>query len=214
MSLADQISIVLTDFGATAPDEIKRPINSANEYIQKNFQHEKSIQVGAKLPEFNLRNAVNTDVSSNELLFQGPLLISFYRGEWCPFCNLTLAALQKHLEEFQAKGVTLVAISPELPDQSLSTTEKHSLKFPVLSDKGNQYARQLGLVWSQPDSMRATLTKLGADLPKRNGDDSFDIPIPAAILVDRTGLVRNTYIEPDWTKRVEPTELLKWVDAL
>jgi peroxiredoxin len=147
-------------------------------------------------------------------LANGPLLITFYRGSWCPFCNLELNALQKQLDEFKARGVTLVAISPELPDTALSTIEKNDLKFQVLSDVGQKFARQLGIVWKMPDNLRPVFEKIGHDLVKRNGDDSFEVPIPATLLVDRKGVVRNAYIEPDYTKRAEPETLLEWINAL
>jgi peroxiredoxin len=173
-----------------------------------------TIQVGDKLPAFNLTDALGTSVSSTSLLCKGPILITFYRGEWCPFCNLALASLQKHLAEFQAKGVTLVAITPELPNNALSATEKHSLKFSVLSDVGNKFARELGIVWKMPEYLRPIFKKFGHDLVRDNGDDSFEVPIPATLLVDGNGVVRNTYMEPDYRKRLEPQTALKWIDAL
>jgi peroxiredoxin len=107
-----------------------------------------------------------------------------------------------------------VAISPELPDTSLSTVEKNGLKFEVLSDIGQKFARQLGIVWKMPDNLRPAFVKFGHDLVKRNGDDTFEVPIPATLLVDGNGVVRNAFIEPDYTKRVEPATILEWIDAL
>lgn len=173
-----------------------------------------AIQVGATLPEFTLTDALGKDVSNKTLLANGPILITFYRGEWCPFCNLHLAALQKHLTEFEAKGVTLVAITPELPTETLSTTEKQGLKFAVLSDTGNKYARKLGIVWKMPETLRPTFKTLGNDLVKSNGDDSFELPIPASLLVDGKGVVRKTFVDPDYTKRLEPETALQWIDTL
>jgi peroxiredoxin len=175
---------------------------------------ESIIHVGDTLPSFDLTDAVGKPVSSADLLAKGPILITFYRGSWCPFCNLALKALQKHLDEFQAKGVSLVAISPELPDTALSTMEKNELKFQVLSDVGHKYARQLGIVWQMPDNLRPVFEKLGHDLITRNGDDSFEVPIPATLLVDGKGVVKKTYIEPEYTKRVEPDTVLEWINAL
>jgi peroxiredoxin len=175
---------------------------------------ESTIHVGDTLPSFDLTDAVGKPVSSADLLAKGPILITFYRGSWCPFCNLALKALQKHLDEFQAKGVSLVAISPELPDTALSTREKNELKFQVLSDVGHKYARQLGIVWQMPDNLRPVFEKLGHDLITRNGDDSFEVPIPATLLVDGKGVVKKTYIEPEYTKRVEPDTVLEWINAL
>ena len=112
------------------------------------------------------------------------------------------------------QGVTLVAISPELPDSALTMVEKNDLKFQVLSDVGHKYARQLGIVWKMPESLRPFFEKVGHDLIRRNGDDTFEVPIPSTLLVDRNGVVKNTYIEPDYTARVEPETVLEWIEAL
>ena len=122
--------------------------------------------------------------------------------------------MQQHLDEFHAKNVTLVAISPELPDTALTTVEKNDLKFQVLSDVGHKFARLLGIVWKMPQSLRPVFQKVGHDLIKRNGDDSFEVPIPATLLVDGNGLVKNTYIEPDYTARVEPEAVLEWINVM
>ncbi len=122
--------------------------------------------------------------------------------------------MQQNLHKFQAKGVTFVAISPELPDTSLSTIEKLALKFPVLSDVGNKFARELGIVFSMPDSLRSTFKSFGHDLVQRNGDDSFEVPVPASLLIDEQGTVRNTFIDPRYWKRLETSTALEWIDAL
>ncbi len=214
MALAAQLDSVTEQFKKTFPKPVQDALFGATNDFIASYDPKSAIQVGDKLPEFKLSNAVGTEVSSTELLAKGPLLITFYRGEWCPFCNLALAAMQKHLDEFQARGVTLVAISPELPNNTLSTIEKNELKFPVLSDVGNKYAKELGIVFQQPDSLRPFFAGAGHDLKGRNGDDSFAVPIPATILVDGKGVVRNTSIDPDYKNRLEPSEALAWIDAL
>ncbi|KAM3072336.1 hypothetical protein ACMFMG_009145 [Clarireedia jacksonii] len=208
MSLAAQLNAVKAGFEANAPAQLKEPIFKANQDFQKAYDPSKAIQVGQAFPSFVLSNAVGKEVTLSELLANGPLLITFYRGEWCPFCNLALASLQKHLEQFQAKGVTLVAISPELPNQSLSTTEKHALKFP------NKLAKELGILFAQPESMRPVFENLGHDFMARNGDDSLEVPLPASFLVGKDGKVVKSYINPDWTERLETSVALEWVDEL
>jgi peroxiredoxin len=178
------------------------------------FKNQTTIKVGDTLPSFALSDALGKEVTSDELLKKGPLLITFYRGDWCPFCNLALRSLQLNLDKLQAKGVTLVAISPQLPNTSLSTAEKNELKFPVLSDIGNKFARKLGIIFPMPDSMRPTFKAFGHDLVERNGDDSFEVPVPASLLVDEMGIVRNTYINPNYWERLEPSTALEWLDAL
>jgi peroxiredoxin len=101
-----------------------------------------------------------------------------------------------------------------LPDTSLSTTEKHELKFPVLSDVGNGFARKLGIVWQQPDTLRSVFDNFGHNLSGRNGDDSFEVPIPTTLLVDKAGIVRNIFVDPDYTNRLDPEVALEWAKAL
>jgi len=201
MSLAAQLDAVLSNFETNAPSNITGPIIKVNQDFQKEFQPAKAIQVGDSFPPFSLSNALGKEVTFAELIANGPLLITFYRGEWCPYCNLALHAMQKHLEEFQAKGVTLVAISPELPNQSLSTTEKNQLKFPVLSDVQNKLAKQLGILFAQPEAMRPIFKNFGLDFVARNGDDSLEVPLPASFLVGANGVV-------------EPSVALDWVNEL
>jgi peroxiredoxin len=211
--ITPQLNAIFDGFSKNAPDALKTPINSARAELTT-FDFSKAIKVGDKIPEFTLKNAVGEDQNSTALLAYGPLVITFYRGEWCPFCNIAIAGFQKHLSEFKAKGITLVALTPELPNGTLTMTEKHKLKFPVLSDLHNEYARKLGIVWKQPESLRPVFGKFNHDLPKRNGDDSFEVPLPATLLVDTNGIVRNLYLEPDYIKRVEPSTVLEWVNKL
>jgi peroxiredoxin len=213
MSLVPQLTAIsagLKDF----PTEITGPILKAKSDIVASFDPSKAIQVGSKLPPFTLSDATGKQVSSSDLLSKGPLLINFYRGEWCPYCNLELRALQKHLPEIESKGTTLVAITPELPDTTLSTTEKNELKFTVLSDVGNKFAHELGIVFQQPDELRPVFKQIGNDLAARNGDDTFAVPVPATILVDKSGVVRNVHLDADWAKRLEPEVAVGWIDAL
>jgi len=214
MSLSTQLSTVYDNFQKNAPAQFTQSLNSANSDFEATFKPQSTIKVGEKLPTFVLSDALGKQVASDELLKKGPLLISFYRGSWCPFCSLELRALQVNADKFQAKGVTLVAISPELPDTSLSTAEKNELTFPVLSDVGNKFARELGIIFPMPDTVRPTFKALGHDLVARNGDDSFEVPVPATLLVDGEGIVRNAYINPHYWERVEPSTVLEWIEAL
>lgn len=213
-TLASQLTDITKKLEAAGTKELKDTILSAKSGIEQSFDPKQAIQPGAKLPEFCLPDATGKEVSSSELLSKTPLLITFYRGEWCPFCNLALRAFQLRLAEIEAEGVTFVAISPELPDTSLSTVEKNELSFPVLSDVGLKFARKLGIVWKQPDELRAVFDTFGTSLKARNGDDSFEVPIPTTILVDQDGVVRNVHADPDYFKRLEPQEALDWIKEL
>ncbi|KAL2826719.1 redoxin domain-containing protein [Aspergillus cavernicola] len=214
MSLKAELDNAYASFQQAAPAAVIETFTTGIQDLHKTFDPSKAIQAGQTLPTFSLQDATGTPISSTTLLANGPLLISFYRGSWCPFCNLELRALQNHLPEFKAAGVTLVAISPQLPDSSLSMAEKNALEFPVLSDIGNSLARELGIVWTQPDSFKPILQGFQIDWKKSYGDESFEVPIPATILVDRDGVVRNVFLDPAYTARLEPGTALEWVAAL
>ncbi|ATZ55458.1 Bcprx2 [Botrytis cinerea B05.10] len=214
MSLASQLSSITTQFEANAPTALKNTINKTNTQFQQTFSPSLALQPGRPFPLTTLPNAVGTPISIRTLLLASPLLITFYRGSWCPFCNLALHSLQQHLPLFTAHNIKLVAISPELPDTSLNTVEKHSLEFEVLSDVGNALARELGILFQQPEEMRSVFETFGHDMEKRNGDASLEVPVPATFLVGRDGVVKRRFVDPDWTKRVETSEVLRWVEEL
>lgn len=165
--------------------------------------------VGDKAPAFTLPDHLGNAVGLSDLIRTGPVIINFYRGEWCPYCNLELRAYQKHLERINAAGASLVAISPMLPDSSLSLAEKHELAFPVLSDVGNKVAHDFGLVFTVDDRIQAMyLERLGNDLPKLNGDDSFTLPLPATYVIGQDRVITYAYVNADYRLRADPEDVL------
>ncbi len=175
---------------------------------------EKVLKEGAQAPDFTLPDALGNLVTLSHLLKQGPVVISFYRGEWCPYCNLELRAYQQALPQLQALGASLVAISPQTPDHGLSTVEKQELTFAVLSDVGNHVARQFGLVFTIDERVRAAHTQVGADLPRFNGDDSWELPMAGTFLVDQSGNVRLAFVDPDFTRRLDPSVIIARLEEL
>ncbi len=174
---------------------------------------EQSLKEGAKAPDFTLPDVLGKQVTLSELLQQGPVVVTFYRGEWCPYCNLQLHAYQNIVPQLQALGASLVAISPQTPDNSLTTAEKKGLTFTVLSDVGNKVARQYGLVFKVDEETRATMTRLGSDLSRFNGDDSWELPVPGTFVVAQDGTIRLAFADADFTHRLEPAALLDGVRA-
>jgi peroxiredoxin len=213
MSQEEQLLAVAKKGAQLIPEEDRNLIIGSLAKFKETFDPNDAIKAGDKLPEFHLTDATGKEVSSADLLAKGPLLITFYRGEWCPYCNVAIAFLQKHLDDFTARGVTLVAISPEIPNDTLTRTEKEEIKFPVLTDLHNNYARELGIVFDQ-SSARSFHASIGLDLGVRNGDDTWEVPIPATLLVDQSGVVRNASVEPDFTKRLDPKVALEWIDGM
>ena len=214
MSLATDLSTLKDGAHARMPKEQSHAISKSVEDFMQTWNPANATNVGQPFPDFSLSDAIGKQVSLKELLAKGPLLISFYRGGWCPYCNLALKALEDSLSAIKDRGVTLVAISPELPTQSLTTQEKNELQFPVLSDVGNNLARKLGILFQQPETVRPILKAYGVDLQARNGDDSFAVPFPASYLVDSEGMVRYAFLDPDYTHRLEPSTALGWIDEM
>jgi peroxiredoxin len=133
-----------------------------------------------------------------------PLVLVFYRGGWCPYCNLELRAYQARLDRIRAAGATLVAVSPECPDHSLTTAEKNDLGFPVLSDVGGALAAALGIRFTLSDAVRPFYEKAGHALPERNGDGTWSLPMPATFVVERGGRIAEAFVEPDYRRRLDP----------
>ena len=173
-----------------------------------------SLDVGATAPDFTLPDARGGSVALGDVLRRGPVVLAFYRGGWCPYCNLELRALQAVHAEIEAAGATLVAVSPETPDNSLSTSERLELAFPVLSDEGNRVAERYGLVFTLPEDLRDVYDGFGIDLPKSNGDDTFRLPVPATYVIRTDGTVAWRFADADYTKRAEPADVLAALASL
>lgn len=167
-----------------------------------------SIAEGERAPQFSLPNAKGEMVASADLLAKGPLVVSFYRGGWCPYCNVELRALQERLPEIAALGASLVAVSPETPDHALATADENGLAFEVLSDHGNSVARAFGLVFKLAEELRPIYQKFGIDLIKQNGEESYELPLAATYVIAGDGTVRKAFVDPDYTRRLDPEEVV------
>jgi peroxiredoxin len=168
-----------------------------------------SIADGDRLASFTLDDATGAPVSLDQILQTGPAVIVFYRGGWCPYCNLALRTYQKELlPELVAFGARLVAISPQTPDQSMSTVEKAELEFTVLSDPGSRVARDLGIAFQQADDVLDAQRALGLDLAQVNAEGSTQLPRPTVLLVDRDHIVRFADVQSDYTARTEVADIL------
>jgi peroxiredoxin len=168
-----------------------------------------ALTVGGHAPDFSLPNALGETVSLSALLDRGSVVISFYRGGWCPYCNLELRALQARLGDVHDAGGELVAISPEQPDSSLDTAEKNALEFPVLSDDGNVVARKFRLVHAiKPEWVQYQLS-LGIDVAARNASAVVEVPLPATYVVRQDGIITFALVDADYTRRAEPDDVLR-----
>ncbi|MGC1784126.1 MAG: peroxiredoxin-like family protein [Acidobacteriaceae bacterium] len=175
-----------------------------------------ALKVGELAPDFTLPNAFGNPVSLSALLARGPVVVSFYRGEWCPFCNIELRALQQALPKMEQLGATLIAISPEMPDHGIVAAEKNKLTFPVLSDFGNKVARQFGIVFQIGQDLKEfSKNAFKNDIALRNGEDSYELPVPATYVVDTSGVIRFAHVDVDYmTGRAEPGEVISALKAI
>lgn len=189
-----------------APDP-RAILAKATEDLEKTGQAQRAIHQGQKAPDFTLPDAKGQKVRLSDLLKKGPVVLTFYRGGWCPFCNLQLKSYQEHLAQLRAQGAELVAVSPQTPDATVATAEKDALTFPVLSDVGNQVARTYGLVFRLPDAVVPIYKQFGIELEKHNGDASHELPMPATYLIGQDGIVKLSQVEADYKKRM-PIETL------
>ncbi|NNN00732.1 MAG: AhpC/TSA family protein [Acidimicrobiaceae bacterium] len=189
------------------PTKVLAVMNGATGALRESGLVEKSLAIGALAPDFVLPDVNGDQVKLSSLLDAGPVVLVFYRGGWCPYCSMELRALQARLGEITSAGATLVAVSPQTPDSSMSTVEKLELAYPVLSDVGNIVARSFGLVFSLPEDLREVYSGFGLDLPAANGDDTFELPIPATYIIDSSGKVVWRFADADYTKRADPNDV-------
>lgn len=171
------------------------------------------LSVGAKIPEFQLPGHDGKNISSSELLAKGRLVLCFIRGRWCPFCVAQLEAMNLVVPQIEQAGATLIAISPQTVKQSFFMHDQHKLRFPLLSDAGNAFARKFGLTYRVPDEQKALYQRTFVNLPFINGDSSWELPIPATYVIDRDGSVLYASANEDYTERPEPMDIVSFLDA-
>lgn len=170
------------------------------------------IKEGDKAPDFTLSNAINESVNLYEVLKQNRVVLTFYRGSWCPYCNLALNQYQAILSDIKDAGALLIAISPQTPDESLNMKEKNELQFEVLSDNGNIIAKQFTTTHANPEKSQVTMTELGYDYDSYYCDEDSELPVPATFIIEQDGIVSFAKSEGgDYRNRVEPSEI---IDAL
>jgi peroxiredoxin len=196
------------DFQGKASPEVLAIVKRADEELRNSGIAATAMRAGEKAPDFTSPNAVGRPYHLADGLARGPVVVTFYRGAWCPYCNLQLKMYQKILHQIHATGASLVAISPQTPDQSQATLLHNFLEYEVLSDLGNRVGRAYGLVYPLNGEMRKVYLGFGIDLSRYNGDDSWEIPLPGTFVVARNAVIRLAFVDPDYRKRLQPAELL------
>ena len=168
----------------------------------------RALKVGDTMPSFLLPNAEGRLVFSDDLLRQGPLVVNFFRGNWCPYCRHTLEALEKALPKIEAAGGQLVALTPDTGRHLMETKRKHGLTYEILSDMDGAVGLQFGVLFRAPETYRALLERFGVDLEERHGNSGWFIPMPATFVVDQSGIIRYAFVNVDFTRRAEPDEIV------
>lgn len=212
-TLKPQLDAMRENFTAKAPADVIALYDKGIRDVASSGVTDTALKVGAKAPDFTLPDATGQSVALASLLAKGPVVVTWYRGGWCPYCNIQLREYQKAMPEFQALNASVIAISPQTPDNSLTTQQKNELAFAVLSDKSNAVAKQYGLAYALPAEVAASF-KGKLDLAKYNGDDSSELPLSATYVIGTDGIIRYAFVDADYRNRAEPADLLAALRAL
>jgi len=196
------------------PAEVRAIHARVVEEMKQSGAADRALHVGSKVQSFELSDHNRKPLSSVDLLQQGRLVICFIRGRWCPFCVGQVEAMNAIVPEFQELCASLVAISPQTLHQSYLMADQHKLRFPLLSDTGNGVAQHFGLVYQVPNYQQEIYKRVFVNLQFVNGDDAWELPIPATYILDRDHTVLYATAGPDYTKRPEPSDLLRFLSRL
>lgn len=219
MSLQTQLDAFKADFEAgkppyNVPYSVIETMHRATRELIASGAAQRALKAGDTAPVFKLPDAEGHIVSSAALLKNGPLVVSFYRGVWCPYCNMELQALQSALPGFREAGASIVAISPQTAPNSRKSMRQNALDFPILSDARNDVAASFGLRFELPDYLVALYQSLKNDLPAFNGDPSWTLPMPGRFVIGQDGVIAYAEVNPDYTQRPDPSELMPALNAL
>lgn len=214
MSLKQELDAFAAGFARAMPTDIVQALEESIDAVKRSGIAGRAIKAGARAPDFSLPNAQGRQLALGDLLAKGPIILSFYRGSWCPYCNLELNAYQAILPEIRAAGGDLVAISPQAPDLSVLAARKNGLEFEILSDHGNRVAGLFGIAYPIPGIVKAIGTKFGTDLAVINGSDDGQLPVSASYVIARDRRIVLAAIEPDFRLRLEPAEALRMLRSL
>jgi peroxiredoxin len=208
MALNDQLASLTAKLRAMVPAERLAVVDLAAEDLIRSGLAERALKIGDPAPVFELPDGDGMLWRSEDLLSGGPLVIVFYRGRWCAYCNAQLSALQEIHPKLASAGSSLVAISPQTQKHSYMTRDMHKLRFPVLSDQGNRVARKFGIVYRLSQEMQTMYESIMTRLPGYNGEQSWELPLAATYIVQPDGKISYARVDADWRKRPEPEHVL------
>jgi peroxiredoxin len=208
MSLKQEIETYVSEAAGRIPQPILAELQRSIDEVRASGIAGRALAVGDQAPDFRLPNAHGRPVALSDMLRRGPVIVSFYRGIWCPYCNLELRAYQRILSDIRAAGGDFIAISPQTPDHSLSTAGKNALEFEVLSDQGNGVAAEFGIAYAIPAVVKRITSMFGADIAAINGAADDRLPISATYVIDASRRIVLAKVDPDFRTRLEPADAL------
>lgn len=209
MTLTAQLKELAEGSAKRHPGTAQDTMRDAIEKLSKTNILQEALKTGDTIPEIKLSNAKGKLVAVNDILKEHKIVLAFYRGTWCPYCNLELKALQEVLPSIEAKGAKLIAVSPQTPDNSLTTVEKNELQFEVLSDVDGSVARQLNLMYKLPEDLVDLYKSFKIDLEFSNGNTANELPIAATYIIEQDGTISYHFLEEDYKLRADPADIVK-----
>lgn len=208
-SYAEGLTELQSNLGTMLPQDALDVFEADANALKANHRNILKLNVGDKAPNFSLSNAIGETTTLQSLLEKGKVVLTFYRGSWCPYCNLQLNQYQQVLEDIKSLGANLVAVSPQTPDESLNIKEKNKLQFEVLSDNGNIVTRQFTTVFKNGETPIETMKALGIDFDSHYADDSQELPVPAVYIIEKDSTISFAKaIDGDYRNRVEASDII------
>ena len=214
MNLTQELEKQKQESKTSAEPRIMRVLDAEIADLSRSGIGDRALKTGDTAPDFELSKPSGELVRLSDRLRSGPVIISFYRGGWCQYCNLELTALENARSQFEDLGAYMMAISPQRPEQTAEMAEKQGLTYDLLSDPGNIVAQKFGIVFHLHDEMQSIYDEFGLDLPVWNGDESFDLPVPATYVIDSESRIRMAFVDPDYTKRLDPSEIIRTLRSI
>jgi peroxiredoxin len=214
-TIADDVEVLHQELARQVPGQVLSPLFAEQKMLDAASVPEAAAKAGSAMPDGDLLDAHGQTTTLSAARAGKPGVVVFYRGAWCPYCNVALRKYQANLvPELDARGIALIAVSPQKPDGSLSMTEKNDLTFAVLSDPGNQVAGALGILTAPTEDARGSMHAIGVDLPALNGDGTYTLPMVTVAVVDAAGFIRWIDVAPNHARPTEVAEIISALDTV
>ena len=214
LPLQGKLDVLTFEFEAAVPPAVSEALHRGTKELIASGAQNRALKAGDIAPEFTLPDADGNSISSKALIAKRPLVVTFYRGVWCPYCNFDLSALEEAWSEIEARGASLVAISEQTAANSRKSQRQNGLGFPIIGDHGGEISAQFGVRWTLPDYLREVHKVLGADPTQFNGEDSWTLPMPARYVIAQDGAIAYAEVNADYSRRPEPSNLFPVLEQL